>query len=346
MLGAVAAPAGRSSPGSGVGRLTLVVGSETVLISRAIARVLDAARAVDAAASRVDIDAADESAASDLREALSPTLFGDSSVVVLADVQDGDEQCAAVLRECIVDLPVETWLIVLHAGGVKGKGILEAVRAAGAAEVAAAPITRTRDVLEFLESELAQQRRRITRPALIALHAAIGSDLPLLVAAVGQLAVDVEGDPIDEADVARYFEGVAEVSGFAIADAVWNQQPIEALRSLRWAEESGDDARIGPPTVGAIASGLRGLVAFAGAPRGLSEVEVAKAAGVPPWKVRLLREQLPRWRPELLAAATLRLAAADAAVKGGLREGANLDPVQKMLVLERLVTDTGRGTSS
>ncbi len=332
--------------GSGVGRLTLIVGTEPVLIGRTIAAVVAAARALDASAGRVEIDAADEGAGAALREALSPTLFGDSSVVVLSDVQDSDEQCAAVLRECLLDVPEESWLVVLHPGGVKGKALLEAVRAAGAVEVAAAPITRTREVLEFLEAELAAQRRRMTRPALTSLHAAIGTDLPLLVAAISQLVSDVEHDPIDEKDVARYFEGVAEVSSFAIADAVWNQQPIEALRSLRWAEESGDDARIGPPTVGAVASGLRGLVAFAGAPRGLSEIEVAKAAGVPPWKVRTLREQLPRWRPELLAAAALRLAAADAAVKGGLRDGENLDPVQKMLVLERLMTDTARGGGS
>jgi DNA polymerase-3 subunit delta len=338
--------AGGQTRAATVGRLTLVVGAEPVLVERAIASVMAAARAGATAVARVDLDAADEGAGAALRESLSPTLFGDTTVVVLSDVQDSDDQCAAILRESIRDLSEESWLVILHPGGVKGKALLEAVRAAGAAEVTAAPITRARDILDFLESEVAAHRRRMTRHALTSLHTAIGGDLPLLVSAVSQLMSDVDHDPIDETDVARYFEGVAEVSGFAIADAVWNQQPIEALRSLRWAEESGDDARIGPPTVGAIASALRGLVAFAGAPRGLSEVEVAKAAGVPPWKVRTLREQLPRWRPELLAAAAVRLATADAAVKGGLREGENLDPVQKMLVLERVVNDTARAGGS
>jgi DNA polymerase III subunit delta len=128
------------------------------------------------------------------------------------------------------------------------------------------------------------------------------------------------------------------VSGFQVSDAIWERRTEDALRSLRWTAETGDRSRIGPATVGAIASGLRGLIRYAGAPRG-SEADVARAAGVPPWKVKVLRQQLGRWRPDQLAAAVVRLSAADAAVKGGLREGENLDPVQKLLELERLVLE-------
>ena len=65
-----------------------------------------------------------------------------------------------------------------------------------------------------------------------------------------------------------------------------------------------------------MASGLRGLARVASAPAGTPEAEVAREAGVPPFKVRSLREQAGRWHPAALAAALVAMAEADAAVKG------------------------------
>lgn len=325
-----------------VPRVTLVVGPEEVLVERAVADVVRAVRRSEPAAERRPVDAADDAAAATLAEALSPTLFGDVAVVVVTALDQADADLAAGVTAALADLPDHVWLVLVHPGGVKGKALLTAVRAAKPkpAEIACPSIKGRRDALDFLTRELAHHRRTATREAVSTLYDALGGDPRMLASAVAQLASDVEHDPIGVDDVSANFGGVVEVTGFQISDAIWDRRPRDALRDLRWTAETADRGRIGPATVGAVASGLRGLIRYAGAARGAPEAEVARQVGVPPWKLRTLRQQLTRWRPDQLAAAVLRLAAADAAVKGGLREGENLDPVQKLLALERLVVDT------
>jgi DNA polymerase III subunit delta len=321
-------------------RVTLVIGPEELLVERAVADVVAAARLQEPDLERRLVDAAADGAAAALAEALSPTLFGDSAVIVVSALDRAEDDLAATLVAAMADPPEHVWIVLVHPGGVKGKALLTAVRGAGAAEVPCPELKKGRPTVEFLTRELARHRRTATREAVGALYDAVGHDPRMLASAVAQLAVDVETDPIDVDDVSRYFGGMAEVTGFQISDAVWERRPTDALRNLRWTAEAGDRGRIGPATVGAVASGLRGLVRYAGASRGAPDAQLAREVGVPPWKLRVLRQQLGRWRPDQLAAAVLLLAATDAAVKGGLREGENLDAAQKMLALERLVVDT------
>lgn len=325
-----------------VPRITLVIGPEDLLVERAVSDVVRAVRRDEPTAERRLVDATQESAASVLAEALSPTLFGDVGVVVVTALDQADADLAAAVRAAVDSPPEHVWLVLVHPGGVKGKALLTAVRAAKPkpVEVSCTSIKGRREAAEFLSRELAHHRRTATREAISTLVDALGADARMLASAASQLAADVEHDPIGVDDVTQNFAGVSEVTGFQISDAIWDRRPREALRDLRWTAETGDRARIGPATVGAVASGLRALIRYAGAARGAPEPEVARQVGVPPWKLRTLRGQLARWRPDQLAAAVLRLSATDAAVKGGLREGENLDPVQKLLALERLVVDT------
>ncbi len=82
------------------------------------------------------------------------------------------------------------------------------------------------------------------------------------------------------------------------------------------------------------------MVKVAGAPRGMSEADVARLAGVPPFKVRVLRSAAASWEPSQLAEAVKLLAAVDAQMKGGLRPGESLEPAQKVRALEAFVIDT------
>jgi len=92
--------------------------------------------------------------------------------------------------------------------------------------------------------------------------------------------------------------------------------------------------------VGSLASGLRAMVKVAGTPRGMAEADVARLAGVPPFKVRILRSAADNWEPAQLAAAVSHLAEVDAQIKGGLRPGESLEPAQKVRALEAFVIDT------
>lgn len=319
-------------------RITLAIGGEAFLVDRAIASVAARVRAADPSVQRFVIDAADEDAPLALREACAPTLFGDGALVIVRSADQADDAAAAAIREVIADLPGNVFLVLAHPGGVKGKALVDAVKAAGADVVACANV-KGKQFGEFVSREFASHRRKVTAPAVAALLESVGSDLGLLSAAVSQLVTDLDADHIDVTDVRAYFEGVADVSGFAISDAVWDRRRLQALTLLRQSMLANEAGRIGPMAVAALASGARGMARVGGLPARMSEAAAAKEAGVPPWKVKDLRRQWAKWGRDQrrLAAAVVALAEADGAVKGGVLEGSSLDPVQKLLLVEALV---------
>lgn len=328
-------------------RITLAIGGEQVLVERAVLAVSTAVRRADPAAQRSVISGGDEDAAHELREAAAPNLFGDGGIVVIEGIDAADDALAKAVREVIADLPDNVYLVVTHPGGVKGKALLDDLRKAGAEQVDCQALKRGKATVDFLTREFTAHRRKVTPDAVAALYEAIGQDLGLLSAAVSQLSADVDADPIGADDVRDYFAGVADVSGFTIADAVWERRYAEALRTLRQAMLSSDSGRVGPATVSSLAGGLRTLVRVGGMPPGASEADVAREAGVPPWKVKILRKQWSRWSGDQrrLAASVVALADADGAMKGGILEGSALDTEQKLLALEILVATTAAGAA-
>ncbi len=330
-----------TSPGGPPAPVTLITGAEPFLISRAVARVIRAARAVDPELERREVDALDAGAQGELLTALSPSLFGGSAVVVISNLVDAGEPVLATLRAGLLDLPADTWVVALHAG-VRNRKVLDGLRAlavpGGVAEISCAEVKRGRPTREFLEAQARQSGRRITPDGVDALVMALGSDIALLVGALEQLMADNQDDPIDAADVSATFAGVAEVSGFQLADAVWEGHAVHALQRLRWGMNSQTLSGVG--AVAALASGLRAMVKAAGTPRGMAEAEVARLAGVPPFKVRALRAAASSWEHAQLADSVTHLADVDAQVKGGLRPGESLEQAQKARALEAFVIDT------
>jgi len=305
----------------------LIVGAEEFLAERA-------ASAAVARADRVDVDGAEESAAALLRDAMSPTLFGDTPVVVVRNIDQLDDAAAAVVKEALGE---GLELVLLHPGGVKGKALLTAIRAAGAREVTCVAPKRGPETADFITREFASHKRAVTAAAISALAEAIGNDPRMLSSAISQMCADLDADAIDAAEVRTFFDGVAEVTSFQISDAVWDRRAADALRDLRWSLQSGDRGRTGPALIASLSGGVRSLGRLSAAPRSASEGQLAAEVGAPPWKIKILRRQLNRWNGAGLAASVLRLAAADAAAKGGVLEGESLDPVQKDAMLEALV---------
>jgi DNA polymerase-3 subunit delta len=321
--------------------LTLLTGAEPFLLSRAVTRVVGLARAIDPEVERRDVDAQAPGAEGDLLTALSPSLFGGAAVVVVSGLADASEQLMGALRAGVLDLPADTWVVALHSGE-RNKKALEELKAlqvpGGLVEIPCAKVKAGRPTRELLEQEARRAGRRITSDGVDALVMALGADIALLVGALEQLFADSAEDPIDAAEVTATFAGVAEVSGFQLADAVWEGRALLALQRLRWGLVSQTISGAG--AVGSLAAGLRAMVKVAGAPRGMSEGDVARLAGVPPFKVRVLRSAAASWEPAQLAEAVKLLAAVDAQMKGGLRPGESLEPAQKVRALEAFVIDT------
>ena len=333
--------AAAAAPPAGV---TLLVGGEGFLVARAIARVTAAVRTADPEVERREVDALAPSAVGELQSALSPSLFGESAVVIVRGIADASESVLAALADGARSMAEGQWVIVEHSGGRSkaAAASLAALRAldppAGLREIACSEVKRGRETRDLLVNEARAAGRRLTTDGADALVLALGSEVALLVGALEQLLSDSEEDPVDASVVTDTFSGVGEVSGFQLAGSVWDGQGLHALQRLRWGLASQDISAAG--AVGSLAAGLRGMVKVGSAPRGMPEAEVARLAGVPPFKVRTLREAYRAWTPTQLGDAVVNLADVDAAVKGGLRPGEALDAAQKVHALESFVVST------
>ncbi len=293
-------------------RLTLLVGDEELLVDRAIADVVAAARARESEAEVHELTPATLTKGA-LAELTSPSLFGGGRVVVLRAAQDLGKDVAAEIGRYAADPADDVDLVVVHVGGVKGKALLETLTKAGARKITCQKITRPGERVAFVRAEVRRAGGSIGEDAARTLLDAVGTDLRELAGACNQLVADT-GGRVDDDAVARYHRGRAEVSGFTVADRTVEGRLAEALEQLRWALATG----VAPVLItSALAQGVRSLAKVGGAPRGLRGAGLAKELGMPPWKVDRVRQQLRGWEPDGVALALQVVAETDAQVKGG-----------------------------
>ena len=290
--------------------LTLVVGDEDLLVSRAVSAVVRAAREADP-----DVDVRDLTAGElergDLDDVLSPSLFGERRVLVVRAAQDLAKDVAAELTSYVADPLDDVHVVVVHAGGAKGKALLTALTAAKPRRVDAPKVTKFGERRDFVRRELKADGRQVDEEAVAALLEAVGNELRELASAAGQLLADTDG-PITAEVVARYHRGRAESSGFTVADRAVDGDLPGALELARWGESTG----LAPVLVtSALASTLRSMALVASAGR-VPAHQIAGRLGMPPWKVEKTQRQARGWRPEGLSAALAAVAQADADVKG------------------------------
>src|SRR5690606_24838153 len=105
----------------------LVVGEEELLVERAIERVVAEVRAADPSAEVRRVRAAELTPA-DLAESLSPSLFAEGRVLVLLAAQEVGKELAAAIVEHAADPAEGTVLVVVHSGGARNKGMVDALR--------------------------------------------------------------------------------------------------------------------------------------------------------------------------------------------------------------------------
>jgi DNA polymerase-3 subunit delta len=288
----------------------LLVGDEELLVDRAISAVAAAFRAVEPDVIETSLAGAQVEGA-ELSEMLSPSLFGDARLVAIRGAQDVRAAALPGLQ-AFLDAPVPGTVIVLHhAGGAKGKAVLDAARRARALEIGCAKLTRADERAEFVRWEVQRHGGRIAPDALAALLDAVGSDLRELAAVAGQLVSDSGGEI--RLDLVRAFHrGRAEVSGFTVSDLAVSGRSGPALEALRSA------LAVGVPQVviaDALADGIRSIARVSAAGRA-SEYELAKRLGMPPWKVKRAAGQARGWTEAGLLRAMRVVAALNADVKG------------------------------
>ncbi|MFE5671458.1 DNA polymerase III subunit delta [Agromyces sp. NPDC056523] len=301
--------------------IVLVSGPEDVLAERAATMLRDALRSEDPSLEVSDLEA-DGYARGTLLTLASPSLFGEPRLIRVSGVEKASDEFLADALDYLADPADGTTVVLRHRSGVRGKKLLDAIRAGEGRgiEVVCAELRRDPEKQDFAADEFRLAGRRIAPAALRALVGAFSDDLGELAAACRQLIADVPGD-VDEATVARYYGGRVETTAFEVADAAIAGRHGEALIALRHALDSGADP---VPMVAAFAMKVRTMAKVAGA-RGAA----AGSLGLAPWQVDRARRDLIGWTDEGLGSAIQALAAADAAVKGAER-----DPV---FALERLI---------
>jgi len=304
--------------------IVLVSGGEDVLAERAIGLLRDFLRAEDPALEVSDLEA-DGYRRGELLTLASPSLFGEPRLIRVSAVEKASDDFLLDALEYLEQPDDTTTLVLRHRSGVRGKKLLDAIRAGtgGGIEVVCAELKKDAEKQDFAAAEFRAAGRKVAPGALRALVGAFSDDLRELSAACRQLIADAPGD-ITEAVVDRYYGGRVETNAFAVADAAIAGRHGEALIALRHALDSGADP---VPMVAAFAMKLRTMAKVSGS-RG-SGAQLASSLGMAPWQVDRARRDLAGWTDEGLGVAIETLAATDAAVKGAER-----DPV---FALERLV---------
>ncbi len=306
--------------------MNIVVGDEELLVERAVSDLVTAARETMGSADEHDLLAASLTPGQ-LAALVSPSLFGGGCVAVIRAVQDAGKDTAAELAGYAAAPATDAVVVLTHAGGAKGKALLDTLARSGANVVRCPKITRFAERLDFVRQEFRRAGRSASESGARALVEAVGQDLRDLAAACSQLAVDTTG-VVDETVVATYYRGRAEVTGFSVADQAVEGRLGAALEQLRWALAVG----VSPVLItSALAQGVRSLARVGSAPRGRSGAALASELGMPPWKVDRVRQQLRGWTPTGVARALRAVADADAEVKGG---GTN-----SAYALERAITN-------
>ena len=289
----------------------LVLGDEELLVTRAVEKAIEAARAADASTDVRQYEAS-ALAAGELSEMISPSLFGGRRLVVVRGGQDARKDLVAALLDYAKRPDPDVLLVVTHTGGGRARALADGLRTAGADVVTAAKLKSHRDRVAFVREELKRGGTRGSDEAAEALLAAVGNDLRDLSAACSQLLADVDGR-IDASTVARYYRGRAEVIGFTVADAAMVGDVPAALEALRWALHVGVDP---VPIADAIADGIRTVARVASAGRG-NAYQMASTLGMPAWKIERAQRQGRGWTPAGLVAAMRAAANCNAEVKGG-----------------------------
>ena len=313
-----------------LGRVTLVTGKEEFLSERTVVAVRNAVHRHDPEAELSETQASGLSRG-ELGELSAPSLFSSTRCVVVRALENLPDESVDGLLDYAAAPADDVALVLVHSGGQKGSGVLTKLRKITAVTEVKSEELRASEFPGFVAAEFRGHGTTIEQEAATALVQAVGQDLRSLSAAADQLANDFPGETLTEEKVKRYFGGRAEAKSFAVADAAFWGRRRPALEELRWAMDGGT-----PPVLvtSAFAGSARGIARYLSAPRGMRDVDLAREVGVPPWKVRTIRDQSRGWSEAGIARAIRAVAQADADIKGAAGDAA--------YTLERLVlTVTG-----
>lgn len=286
----------------------LITGPQELLVRRTADRLLDDLR-VDGELDVEDVRAGELSEVG-LPDVWTGSLFGTPRAIVIRDAQDLPAATSASLLD-LLSGPAPSATVVLLATGIRRiQKLAKAVKdAGGRTDVAPPRDWEDRKWTQLVTAEFARHDRRAEAAAVEAVLAHAGLDVAAIAEKVAQVVAVQGRGTITGAQVHALVEGVGNRGAFAVADAMCDRRPREALTLLRGAFEAGEDP---VKVLGALVYRMRSIVAVAGNLDG-------KQAGVSlsPGQARRLKGVRRNFGPGELTEAYGALARADLDIKSG-----------------------------
>lgn len=293
--------------------VVLISGPEGYLADRAGHAIRETLRQERSDLEVHDIDAASYTAG-ELFTFASPSLFAEPRLIRVEGVEKSSDAFLEDAKRYIVQPAEDTTLVLHHAGGQRGKALLDLVRGGNGVEFICAEMKKDQDRLTFVQAEFRRLGAQISPGALRMLVAAYSGGIGELAGACEQLVSDV-GTRIGEDEVNRATEGRVETNAFKVADAATAGRAADALVLLRQAFSTGTDPI---PMLAALNFKMRGIARAYGATG--SGGQLAKDLGMAPWQADRAVKDARVWREEDLARCIELAAETEWLLKGGSRD--------------------------
>lgn len=282
----------------------LVVGEDEFLAERATKSIIDEV----GPAAEVSTLRAGDITVSELVQATSPSLFAEERVVVVTNTELAGKEPTELLLQAAVDPAPGMTLVIVHSGKGRNKSYVAKFRKVADVHEVNSPNQRERQ--SWVTAEFRRHGVRPTPDVIGALLESVGSDLRELASAIEQLVADTEGE-LTVAKVRAYYTGVAEVSGFDIADQAIAGRTDRALASTRRALQLG----ISPVAIAAALANKVGDVAKLYQTRGNPD-QIARTVGMHPFVAKKTMQVARNWSGSSVSEAVIIVADLDATVKG------------------------------
>ncbi|WJZ03370.1 DNA polymerase III subunit delta [Corynebacterium freiburgense] len=287
----------------------LILGDEPFLAERVRSELIAHIRAQIGGEVPVSIVRAGDIGVPELAELLSPSLFAEDRIVVAAKTDEAGKEPSQLLLDAASNPAPGIYLIIVHSGGGRTKAMVKKFRQVS--KVHEVTPLKPSERPGFVTSEFRRHNVRVTADVVHAVLEGVGSDLRELASAISQLVADTGGNVTLE-KVREYYAGVAEVSGFDIADLACTGQLAKAVASTRRALQLG----MSPVMLAAALSSNVGAIARLYSTRQINANQLASVVGMPPWKVDKTAKIARRWSGDAVSKAVIIMGELDAAVKG------------------------------